>query len=64
MGMRVHVQNGCGDGFDEKRPEFMPHMDAVIPQVRFANESFTKTDSGSPADGKSSVVVRVYVMYE
>ena len=50
MSVRVYVEDRGSDGIDEKRPELVPHVDAVIPQMRFANESFSEADPILSAD--------------
>ena len=50
MSVGVYVESRGGDGIDEKRPELVPHVDAVVPQVRFADESFGEADPILSAD--------------
>ena len=60
--MRVHIEDSSGDGLDEEGAKFVPHVDAVIPQMRFAHKSSGKANPGLPADGIGGVIVWVYVV--
>ena len=62
--VRVCIEDGGSNGIDEKRTKLVPHVDAIIPQMRFADECFGEADSRLPADGICGVVVWVYVVFE
>ena len=64
VGMRIHIENRGRDGIHEERPKFVPDVDAVIPQMWFADESPGEADSRFPTYRKGGIVVWVYVMFE
>ena len=62
--MWLHTKDGRSDGGDMKRSELVGNVDAIIPQMRFADESVGKTDSVLPANRECCVVVWVDVVLD
>ena len=50
MCVRVHPDDGCCNGRDKERTVSVDDMDAIIPQMGFADEGGTKARPGLAAD--------------
>ena len=62
--MRIHAEDGRSDGADVERPKSVGDVDAVAPQMRFADERLSVADTGLSADRVGSTVVWVDVLME
>ncbi len=64
MAVWIHAENGRSNRVYVEWPKTVGNMNAVTPQVWFADECLGKANSGLSADGVCGVVVRVDVMMD
>ena len=64
MGVGIDTKDGRCNSVDEKWPESVNDVDAVLPQMGFADECCRKADSRFPADGEGGIIVWVDVVLE
>ena len=62
--MGIHIEDARRHRVDVKWPKSMGNMDAVSPQMRFADERLRKSDPGLPADRVGRIVIGVNVVME
>ena len=56
--VRIEVQDGCGEGFDEEVAAVISDVDSVSPQVVFANKGVGKAHFPHFREAVTAVVVR------
>ena len=64
MAVWIHAENGRSNRVYVEWSKTVGNMNAVAPQVGFADECLGKADSGLSADGVGGIVVWVDVMMD